>query len=110
VPRLSPRRIAIDCAANLFIADTNANRIQRVAGTQAAGAVVGPGGNLVMTSSDGCSQDAGVVEGPRMHRRRRNLIAIGFVAFLAGWLAWKVLLTKSKIPASPPAARTERPM
>src|SRR5262249_50422633 len=58
---------------------------------------------------DGCSRDAGVVEGPRMHRRRRNLIAIGFVTFLAGWLAWKVLLTKSKIPASPPAARTERP-
>jgi hypothetical protein len=45
-----------------------------------------------------------------MHRRRRNLVAIGFVALLAGWLAWKVLLTKSKIPASPPAARTERPM
>jgi hypothetical protein len=45
-----------------------------------------------------------------MHRRRRNLIAIGFVAFLAAWLAWKVLLTKSKIPASPPAARTARPM
>jgi len=44
-----------------------------------------------------------------MHRRRRNLIAIGFVALLAGWLAWKVLLTKSKIPVSPPAARTERP-
>jgi hypothetical protein len=45
-----------------------------------------------------------------MHRRRRNFIAIGFVALLAGWLAWKVMLTKSKIPASPPAAGTERPM
>jgi hypothetical protein len=45
-----------------------------------------------------------------MHRRRRNLIAIGFVAFLAAWFAWKVLLTSSKIPASAPAAGTQRPM
>jgi hypothetical protein len=45
----------------------------------------------------------------RMHRRRRNLIAIGVVAFLAAWLAWKVLLTSSKIPASPPAAGAARP-
>jgi hypothetical protein len=45
-----------------------------------------------------------------MQRRRRTLIAVGFVAFLAGWLAWKVLLTKSKIPASAPVAGTTRPM
>ena len=34
-----------------------------------------------------------------MQRRRWNLIAIGVVAFLAAWMAWKVLLTSSEIPA-----------
>jgi hypothetical protein len=38
-----------------------------------------------------------------MKGRNRSLIVIGVVIFVAGWLAWKVLLTKSKLP-SPPAA------
>ena len=36
---------------------------------------------------------------------RRRLIAIGVFVCLAGWLAWKVLLTKSKLPASAPVVQ-----
>lgn len=32
-----------------------------------------------------------------MKRRHRTLIAIGFALFLAGWLAWSILLTESEI-------------
>ena len=40
-----------------------------------------------------------------MMRRNRSLIVIGFVVFLAAWLAWKVLVTKSKAP--PPIPVTQ---
>jgi hypothetical protein len=41
-----------------------------------------------------------------MKRQHRTLIAVGALLFLAGWLAWSVLLTESEIPEPPP---TEQP-
>ena len=40
-----------------------------------------------------------------MKQRNRGLIVIGVVIFLAGWMAWKVLLTKSKLPSPPPVTQ-----
>jgi hypothetical protein len=40
-----------------------------------------------------------------MKRRNRCLIIIGVVICLAGWLAWKVLLTKNTLPSSPPVTQ-----
>src|SRR5262245_718925 len=34
-----------------------------------------------------------------MPGRNRNLIVVGFVLFLAAWLAWKVLHTKADLPS-----------
>jgi hypothetical protein len=36
-----------------------------------------------------------------MKRQHRTLIAVGFLLFLAGWLAWSVLLTESEIEQPP---------
>lgn len=36
--------------------------------------------------------------------RNRTLLVVGVALFLAGWLAWKVLLTQSALPPAPPAA------
>lgn len=38
--------------------------------------------------------------------RNRTLIAVGVALLLVGWLAWKVLLTQSKLPSAPPAAQS----
>lgn len=44
-----------------------------------------------------------------MKGRNRSVIVIGVVILLAGWLAWKVLLTKSTLPTPAPLTRdTER--
>jgi hypothetical protein len=40
-----------------------------------------------------------------MKGRNRNLMVIGFVIFLAAWLAWKVLVTKSKLPTPVPVTQ-----
>jgi len=40
-----------------------------------------------------------------MMRRNRSLIVIGFVVFLAASLAWKVLVTKSKVPTPMPVTQ-----
>ncbi len=37
-----------------------------------------------------------------MKRRHKKLIVVGLLIFLAGWLAWSVLLTESELPAAPP--------
>jgi hypothetical protein len=42
-----------------------------------------------------------------MKRRHRTFIAIGLAVFLAGWLAWSVLLTESEIE-QPPVAEQPR--
>jgi len=42
-----------------------------------------------------------------MNRRRSTLI-IGVVICLAAWLAWKVLVTKSKLPAPAPVVQGQR--
>lgn len=41
-----------------------------------------------------------------MMRRNRSLMIIGVVIFLAGWLAWKVLLTGSTLPPAAPVAQS----
>ena len=38
-------------------------------------------------------------------RRNRSLIVIGVMVLFAGWLAWKVLLTKSKLPTPAPVTQ-----
>jgi hypothetical protein len=38
-----------------------------------------------------------------MRRQHRTLIAVGALLFLAGWLAWSVLLTESELPEPLPA-------
>lgn len=38
-----------------------------------------------------------------MKRQHKTLLAVGFLIFLAGWLAWTFLLTESALEA-PPAA------
>jgi hypothetical protein len=42
-----------------------------------------------------------------MTRRNRGLMIIGFVIFLAAWLAWKVLHTASTIAPPPPVTRSD---
>ncbi|MGD9762296.1 MAG: hypothetical protein AB7V27_01085 [Candidatus Binatia bacterium] len=37
-----------------------------------------------------------------MKRRHKKLIIGGLVLFLAGWLAWSVLLTESEVPEPAP--------
>jgi len=37
-----------------------------------------------------------------MKRQHRRLIVIGLLIFLAGWLAWSVLLTESDMPQPAP--------
>jgi hypothetical protein len=37
-----------------------------------------------------------------MKRQHRVLIGVGFLLFLAGWLAWSVLLTESEMPEPAP--------
>lgn len=38
-----------------------------------------------------------------MKRQHKTLLTVGFLIFLAGWLAWSVLLTESELE-EPPAA------
>ena len=33
-----------------------------------------------------------------MKRQHKTLLVIGFILFLAGWLAWGALLTEEEIP------------
>jgi len=40
-----------------------------------------------------------------MKRHHKILLAVGVIVFLAGWLAWSVLLTESEMPVEPPAAQ-----
>jgi hypothetical protein len=40
-----------------------------------------------------------------MKRHHKILIAVGVLIFLAGWVAWSVLLTESDMPEPPPAER-----
>jgi hypothetical protein len=40
-----------------------------------------------------------------MKRRHKTLIAIGFIVFLAGWLAWSVLLTESELAEPAPVVQ-----
>jgi hypothetical protein len=37
-----------------------------------------------------------------MKRHHKILLAVGVIIFLAGWLAWSVLLTESDMPHPPP--------
>lgn len=39
-----------------------------------------------------------------MKRQHKTLLAIGFIVFVAGWLAWSVLLTESELEQPPVAA------
>ncbi|MGH7788831.1 MAG: hypothetical protein ACRERC_18320, partial [Candidatus Binatia bacterium] len=38
-----------------------------------------------------------------LKRQHKTLLTVGFIIFLAGWLAWSVLLTESELE-EPPAA------
>jgi hypothetical protein len=40
-----------------------------------------------------------------MKRQHKTLIAVGVIVFLAGWLAWSVLLTESDVDEPPVAAQ-----
>jgi hypothetical protein len=40
-----------------------------------------------------------------MKGRNRTLIIVGVVILFAGWFAWKVLLTKSKLPTPAPVTQ-----
>lgn len=42
-----------------------------------------------------------------MKRRHQKLIVVGLLLFLAGWLAWSVLLTESELPETVPAESPE---
>ncbi|MGH7786100.1 MAG: hypothetical protein ACRERC_04490 [Candidatus Binatia bacterium] len=44
-----------------------------------------------------------------MRGRNRTFLLVGVVLLLAGWLAWKVLLTQSKLPTPPPVAQETVP-
>lgn len=35
-------------------------------------------------------------------RRHRKVLIVALLVFLAGWLAWSVLLTESEMPEPPP--------
>lgn len=37
-----------------------------------------------------------------MKRHHKILVGVGVLIFLAGWLAWSVLLTESDMPKPPP--------
>jgi len=43
-----------------------------------------------------------------MKRHHKILLAVGVLIFLAGWLAWSVLLTESDMPESVPVQQQAR--